>query len=385
MKSTNVQLTLLKSSQPAQTEMLGVSNQMRELISDIERAARSTHVVLIMGETGTGKTTAAYMIHERSARATKPFVDINCAAIPDTLIESELFGYERGAFTGAIASKQGLFEVANRGTLFLDEVEELKLELQAKLLTAIERQKIRRIGGTAEIECDVRIIAASSCDLQRMVVEKKFREDLYYRLDVLEIPIPPLRDRSVDIPILVRDRLIREQKRSAIPRIIEIEDAAIEQLTAYEWPGNIRQLHNVIARLTTRIENGMPITARAVSKEISRFKDVPKEATQSVVTAECAFNDIGVPQDNQSIVLPPECCMLWPDESLHEYTKRVKRHVIETVRDYTGNMTAASVRLKYHRTALSSLLSQLRDNRLKQPRIRMHRARFIGTGQFPPD
>jgi len=365
MKSTNVQLTLRKSSPPAQTQMLGVSDQMRELISDIERAARSTHVVLIMGETGTGKTTAAYMIHKRSERSPKPFVDINCAAIPDTLIESELFGYERGAFTGAIASKQGLFEVANRGTLFLDEIGELKLELQAKLLTAIERQKIRRIGGTTEIECDVRIIAASSCDLRRLVAEKKFREDLYYRLDVLEISIPPLRDRSVDIPILVRDRLVCEQKRSAIPHIIEIEDAALEQLAAYEWPGNIRQLHNVLARLTTRIENGMTITAKAVTKEISLFNDLPNEVPQSVATAERAFAYRGSAQDNQSIFLPTECCMLWPGESLHEFTMRVKRHVIETVRDHTGSMTAASVRLKYHRTALSSLLTQLRESRPK--------------------
>ena len=154
--------------------MLGVSDHMKELIADIERAARSTHVVLILGESGTGKTTAACMIHERSTRAAKPFIDINCAAIPDTLIESELFGYEKGAFTGAIASKQGLFELADQGTLFLDEIGELKLELQAKLLTAIERQKIRRLGGTKDIRCNLRIIAASSRDLQRMVREGKF-------------------------------------------------------------------------------------------------------------------------------------------------------------------------------------------------------------------
>ena len=190
-------LTLVKEQAPLQfTEMLGTSEQMQVLMADINRAAPSNHVVLIHGESGTGKTTAASMIHKRSPRASRPFVDINCAAIPEALVESELFGYEKGAFTGAVGAKMGLFELADQGTLFLDEIVELKLELQAKLLTAIEQQKIRRLGGTVDIKCDLRIIAASSRDLQRMVVEGKFREDLYYRLAVLEIAVPPLRDRA---------------------------------------------------------------------------------------------------------------------------------------------------------------------------------------------
>lgn len=337
-------LTLVKQASPTPTKMLGASKQMQELISDIDRAARSAHVVLVLGESGTGKTTTASMIHERSPRAAKPFVDINCAAIPDSLVESELFGYEKGAFTGAVRSKKGLFELADQGTLLLDEIGELKFELQAKLLTAIEQQKFRRLGGTVDIKCNVRIIVASSRDLQRMVIEGKFREDLYYRLAVLEISIPPLRDRREDIPILVHDRLIHEQQRSAIPGAVEIEDAAIKELACYHWPGNIRQLHNVIARLSTRAEKSTPISSAAARKEIARFNHGSNKPLTS---------------DDQSILLPADCRMLLPGESLHQFTLRSKRNVIETVRDCTGSMKAASARLDCERSALSKLLSRL--------------------------
>src|SRR6266849_5386710 len=242
--------TLVK---PAATDrqMIGTSAEMKELDADISRAARSNHVVLIIGESGTGKTTAAALIHQRSPRAAKPFIDINSAALPETLIESELFGYEKGAFTGAVATKKGLFELAEEGTLFLDEIGDMKLELQAKLLKAIEQQKIRRLGGTKDIQCNVRIIAASARNLQQMVSEGKFREDLYYRLAVLEVPIAPLRQRREDIALLVHDRLVWEQQLASVPTLLEIEDEAVAELVVYDWPGNIRQLHNVLSRLAT--------------------------------------------------------------------------------------------------------------------------------------
>jgi transcriptional regulator with PAS, ATPase and Fis domain len=342
-KDIPTQLKLVEETAP-RSKMTGTSKQLRELIADISRAARSTHAVLILGESGTGKTTAASMIHEASARASQRFVDVNCAAIPDTLVESELFGHEKGAFTGAMACKRGLFEMADGGTLFLDEIGELKFELQAKLLTAIEQQKIRRLGGTVDIKCNVRILVASSRDLQRMVIEGKFREDLYYRLAVLEISIPPLRDRREDIPILVHERLIHEQQRSATPNAIEIEDAAIKELASYDWPGNIRQLHNVIARLSTHADKNTPITARSTRKEIARFNQASKKS--------CTKND-------ESIFLPAECRMLLPGESLKQFNARVNRKVIETVRDCTGSMKAASARLDFDRSALSKLLSRL--------------------------
>lgn len=340
-------LTLVKQAPQPFTQMLGESKHMLELSSAIDRAARSTHVVLILGESGTGKTTAASTIHERSPRANKPFIDVNCAAIPDSLVESELFGYEKGAFTGAVGSKKGLFELADQGTLFLDEISELKFELQAKLLTAIEQQKIRRLGGTVDIKCNVRIIVASSHDLQQMVVEGKFREDLYYRLAVLEISIPPLRDRREDIPILVHDRLSHEQQRSGVFDAIEIEDAAIKELTTYHWPGNIRQLHNLIARLSTHSNKNTPITAGCARKEIARFNHTSNRFRK---------------RSNGPIFLPAECRMLLAGESLQQFSARVKRHVIETVRDCTGSMTAASVRLDFDRSALSKLLSRLSEH-----------------------
>lgn len=343
-------LTLVKQTTPYlpsfAPRMIGESEPMKELLSDIERAARAHHVVLIIGESGTGKTTAASMIHERSPRANKQFVSINCAAIPDTLIESELFGYEKGAFTGAVNAKKGRFEEADGGTLFLDEIGELKLELQAKLLTAIEQQLIRRLGGTKDIQCDVRIIAASSRDLHQMVTEGKFREDLYYRLSVLEVPIAPLRDRREDIPMLVSDRLTHEQNRASLDTPFQIEPGAVKELTNYLWPGNIRQLHNVIARLATRAYDGTPITTAATRKEIARFNQASTNRTL---------------KDGEPVYLPLECRMLLPGESLHQFSARVKLHLVETVKLRAGGITNAATRLGYDRTALSKLLSKLQN------------------------
>ena len=340
--------TLVKPSATDQ-QMIGTSAEMKELDADISRAARSSHVVLIIGESGTGKTTAAALIHQRSPRAAKPFVDINCAALPETLIESELFGYEKGAFTGAAATKKGLFELAEEGTLFLDEIGEMKLELQAKLLKAIEQQKIRRLGGTKDIQCNVRIIAASARNLQQMVSEGKFREDLFYRLAVLEVPVAPLRQRREDIPLLVHDRLVYEQQLALLPTRFEIEDDAITELVVYDWPGNIRQLHNVLSRLATRTDEGMPITAAAARSEIARFQPGTSNK-QSTVASE------------KAVLLPADCRMLLQGESMEDFVNRLKRTLIESVRKSTGSMTHAAKRLQCDRTALQKLIARLIAN-----------------------
>jgi len=332
--------------------MIGASKQIRELLADIDRAARSTHAVLILGESGTGKTTAASMIHQRSARASQPFVEVNCPAIPDALVESELFGHEKGAFTGAMCCKRGLFEISGGGTLFLYEIGEMKLELQPKLLAAIEQHKIRRLGGAIDIKCDVRIIAASSRDLQRMVVEGRFREDLYYRLSVLEITIPPLRQRRDDIQPLLHERFRREQHEARMATPFEIEDAAIDELTAYSWPGNIRQLHNVVARLSSRAENGTRISHAATCRELARFNEQRLNTSLS--------------SKDGSVLLPADCRKLLPGESLQQFSLRVKRTLIETVRVHTGSVTAASARLRVNRTTLSKLQSRLNPS-TKQP------------------
>ncbi len=336
---------------PATTDqqMIGASAEMRELDADITRAARSNHVVLIIGESGTGKTTAAALIHQRSPRAAKPFVDINCAALPETLIESELFGYEKGAFTGAVATKQGLFELAAEGTLFLDEIGEMKLELQAKLLKAIEQQKIRRLGGAKDIQCNVRIIAASSRKLQEMVSEGKFREDLFYRLAVLEVFIPPLRKRREDIAPLVHNRLVYEQRLASLQTPFEIEEEAIAELVVYDWPGNIRQLHNVLSRLTTRTDEGMPIAAASVRSEIARFQPGTSNNRATVLMP-------------RAVLLPADCRMLLPGESMQDFINRLKRSLIESVRKSTGSMTHAATRLQCDRTALQKLLARLVAN-----------------------
>jgi transcriptional regulator with PAS, ATPase and Fis domain len=341
-------LSLVKPA--GRTRMLGNSAAMNELDADISRAARSPHSVLIIGETGTGKTTTASMIHERSPRASQPFIAINCAAIPETLIESELFGYEKGAFTGAVNTKKGLFELAENGTLFLDEIGELKLELQAKLLTAVEQQTIRRLGGVKDIQCKVRIIAASSRDLMTMVNEKTFREDLYYRLAILEVPIAPLRNRRSDIPALVRDRLKHEQNLAQRNKPFTMEQAAVRELTAYDWPGNIRQLHTMISRLVSRADDGKCINVAAARKELTRFQQPASQIQPEIVL------------EDGSILLPGECRMILPNESLQSFVMRLKRHAIETVRDHAGSMVEASERLQFERSALTKLLARLSTN-----------------------
>jgi transcriptional regulator with PAS, ATPase and Fis domain len=297
--------------------LIGTSTQVMELVHNARRAANSNHVVLILGESGTGKTTVASMIHDEGQRASKPFVEVNCAAVPETLIESELFGYEKGAFTSAVARKRGLFEAANEGTLFLDEIGELKLELQAKLLTAIEQRKIRRLGGTHQINCDVRIVAASSRDLQEMVAEGTFREDLYYRLAVLEITVPPLREHREDIPLLVRSRLANERNSDHTAKTLDVGDEAMNELMAYDWPGNVRQLHNVIARLCVQAEVGGRVTGADVRKQLGRFN---AHSTNGALTS-----------ISGTILLPMECRKLLPGESIQQFTARVKQLLIRTV------------------------------------------------------
>lgn len=231
-------------------QILGKSKPMRELFDLIRRVADSPTNVLITGESGTGKELVAKAIHYNSERRAGPFVPVNCAAIPDTLLESELFGHMKGSFTDAKSDKRGLFEEASLGTLFLDEISELPTLLQAKLLRAIQEKEIRRVGSTKAVPIDVRIIAATNLDLGEEVKAKRFREDLYYRLNVIEIRMPPLRERRDDIPLLVEAflRKCAEASRKAVKGITE---AALALLMDYAWPGNVRELENVIERAVT--------------------------------------------------------------------------------------------------------------------------------------
>ena len=228
-------------------QLVGEDPSLRKVFASLQRAASTDATVLLEGESGTGKELFARSLHALSPRADAPFVAINCAAIPENLLETELFGYEKGAFTGAAGRKPGKFEMAHRGTLFLDEIGDLPMSLQAKILRALEEKKFERVGGTALLSVDVRLVAATNKGLRAAVAARRFREDLYFRLSVFPITIPPLRDRPGDIPVLARyfvERFCRDLKKKPFV----LSPGAMEQLQAYRWPGNVRELQNCIER-----------------------------------------------------------------------------------------------------------------------------------------
>ena len=231
-------------------EIIGESLAMRGMLSLIKKVAPSDATVLILGESGTGKELVATSIHENSLRKSKPFIKLNCAAIPAELLESELFGHEKGAFTGATKFKPGKFDMADDGTLFLDEIGDMPLKLQSKILRVIQEKEFYRVGGSSTVKVDVRFIASTNQNLEKMVQEGAFREDLYYRLNVFTLHLPPLRERKEDIPLLV-ERFLQN-----LPKRVEISSIALQMIMAYPWPGNIRELKNVIESAAVIAEDG---------------------------------------------------------------------------------------------------------------------------------
>ena len=229
------------------SHIVGTSGPMRQVFEQIVRVASTNTTVLIRGESGTGKELIAHAIHYSSARAKKPFVKVSCAALPDSLIESELFGYERGAFTGATARKKGRFELADGGTLFLDEIGDVNLSTQVKLLRVLQEREFERLGGTDVIQANVRLVAATNTDLEKAIAAGTFREDLYYRLNVFTIFVPPLRERKTDM-LLLADHFLEKYAVEHGRNIKRISTPAIDMLMAYHWPGNVRELQNIIER-----------------------------------------------------------------------------------------------------------------------------------------
>jgi DNA-binding NtrC family response regulator len=246
--------------------IIGDHGKMQDVFRMVRKIAPSSSTALIYGESGTGKELIARAIHYNSPRAARPFNAINCAAIPEPLLESELFGHEKGSFTGAVARKTGLFEEASASTLFLDEVGDLGIAMQAKILRALQEKEIRRVGATASVPVDVRIVAATNRNLARLMKEGKFREDLYYRLNVLTIFLPPLRERTTDIPRLV-DHFIARHAAAAGKRIRGIDDHALAVLLQYHWPGNVRQLESAIERAVLLAE-GPAIVLEDLPQEV---------------------------------------------------------------------------------------------------------------------
>jgi transcriptional regulator with PAS, ATPase and Fis domain len=264
--------------------MVGRNLEMKKVFQLIATVAPSDGTVLIQGESGTGKELVARAIHNKSGRAKNPFVVINCAAIPATLMESELFGHRRGAFTGASMDCPGKLEIANTGTVFLDDIDSLSIKMQAKLLRVIQQKEFERIGTHRTIKADIRIIASSNQDLLKLVADNHFRQDLYYRLHVLPLALPPLRERRNDIPLLLEHFLQMHAKRRGKPAK-QLTPAAIDHLTAYHWPGNVRELENLVERICTvnpertiRLGNLPPLAAIATNNG----QQAPlREATQA--------------------------------------------------------------------------------------------------------
>jgi Nif-specific regulatory protein len=236
--------------------IVGTSKEMRDVYEQIAQVAPSGATVLIRGESGTGKELVAHAIHYNSPRSSKPFVKVNCAALPESLIESELFGHEKGAFTGAVARKRGRFELAEGGTLFLDEIGDLSPAMQVKLLRALQEREFERVGGTETIKVNVRLITATNVDLEQAVSDGRFRSDLYYRLNVFSIYLPPLRERKTDI-LLLADHFLEKYGRQNGKRIKRISTPAIDMLMTYHWPGNVRELENVVERATLVCEGNV--------------------------------------------------------------------------------------------------------------------------------
>jgi DNA-binding NtrC family response regulator len=259
--------------------MIGGSVGMRKIYQMLEQAAPTSASVLVSGESGTGKELVAQTVHQLSPRASQPFVPLNCAAIPDTLLESELFGHEKGAFTGAFARRQGAFELANRGTLFLDEISEMTPATQAKLLRVLQERTFRPLGGVREQSCDIRVVAATNVEPAEAVRQGKLREDLFYRLNVFALQLPPLRERKDDIPLLIQSFLKEFNARNG-RAVVGVSDAAMQILERYNWPGNVRELRNAIERATIvakgdLIEPGdLPTLAQITAPASSKFGPV---------------------------------------------------------------------------------------------------------------
>ena len=296
LTTENMLLKREMASQSSFAQLVGQSEAIQRVFEVVRKVADSKSNVLICGESGTGKELVARAIHYNSVRSALPFVAVNCSAVPETLLESELFGHMKGSFTGAIANKAGLFEIANGGTIFLDEIGDTTPTIQVKLLRVIQEREFRRVGGSQDIKVDVRVVAATNKDLERAVADGSFREDLYYRLDVIPIRLPPLRMRTGDIPLLVNHFLERFAKESGKPKPVFSPDA-MHVLLEHEWRGNVRELENLIERVVAFSVDG-PVTDADVRGWLHRptapppVQGVPLDLTDEGLDLEGLINGI---------------------------------------------------------------------------------------------
>ncbi|HTB57421.1 MAG TPA: sigma-54 dependent transcriptional regulator [Polyangia bacterium] len=322
--------------------LVGQSPAIRTIYGVVEKVANTPSTVLISGESGTGKELIARALHENSSRHAGPFIKINCAAIPKTLMESELFGYDKGAFTGAVGAKPGRFELAHGGTLFLDEIGEIPIEMQVKLLRVLQESEFERVGGIKTIKVDVRLVTATNRDLLAEVGAGAFREDLFYRLNVVPIHIPPLRERREDIPLLA-DHFIAKFNDRLKKEIAAITPEAIERLVAYQWPGNIRELENLMERTVLFCEG----------PEI-RVSDLPPEVAGAPAAPSVLAGGHAAGEE------PPRAAPESLKEAVRAETERVERELIQRALDATGgNVTQAARKLKISRKSLQTKMKEL--------------------------
>ncbi len=321
-------------------QIIGQSPRMQELYAVIEKVAATPSTVLITGESGTGKELVASALHENSSRKDKPFIKVNCAAIPKDLMESEFFGYERGAFTGAVGSKPGRFELADGGTLFLDEIGEIPTAMQVKLLRALQESEFERVGGVRSIQVDVRVIAATNRDLQKEIETGTFREDLFYRLNVVPISLPPLRDRKEDIPLLAAAFVEKYNKR-LVKNVKGLSDEALACLSGYSWPGNIRELENVIERTVLFAED-----------ETIPVKDLPED-----LRGEARPAPLAVRRPEQLPAVDTGTTTM--KDIVRQATEEIERDLIQKALDETsGNITRAAALLGISRKGLQNKMKE---------------------------
>ncbi len=337
------------SDEKGRAQMVGASPPMRKVLDLIEKVADSPSTVLITGESGTGKELVAHRLHDLSSRRGRPFIKVNLAALPKELVESELFGYERGAFTGAVTAKPGRFELADAGTLFLDEIGEIPPEIQVKLLRVLQEGEFERVGGIRTQRVDVRLVAATNRDLKKDIEAGKFREDLFYRLNVVPVELPPLRDRSSDIPILVDH--FREKYNARLKRQVQaLEPRVLELLVAYPWPGNIRELENFMERLVL-FADGPTIREAELPAEFKECAGGGKPAAAAPSGDEAAPGGL-VPAEI------PEGASL--KDIVRTAAEALERELISKALQQTGgNVTQAADRLKISRKTLQTKMKEL--------------------------
>ncbi|CAN5920660.1 sigma-54 dependent transcriptional regulator [soil metagenome] len=351
--------TLYPPSEPLEKGrygLVGSSDQMHTIFAVIEQVADTPSTVLITGESGTGKELVAKALHEQSSRKNEPFIKINCAAIPKTLMESELFGYEKGAFTGATSSKPGRFELADGGTLFLDEIGEIPVEMQVKLLRAIQESEFERVGGIKTLKVNVRLITATNRELEQEIKNGNFREDLYYRLNVVPLQIPPLRFRKGDIPLLV-EHIIKKFNERLKKNITSIADDALSALEGHSWPGNIRELENVLERTILFCK------AERIERADLQLGSGGEPPALPRTTSSGAMAPVGDDADDDDDAVVGELAGS-PSGSLKDIvraeTSRVERELIVKALDETGgNVTQAARLLKISRKSLQMKMKEL--------------------------